>query len=121
MSYIDGFVLVVPKNKFKEYKKLASEAGKVWKKYGALEYFECIGDDLNPKMVQLPFPKLTKLKSNEAVWFSFIIYKSKAHRNAVNFKVMKYFEKKYKDPECKDMPFDMKRMAYGGFKAVVKY
>ena len=119
--YVDGFVLVVPKKKFKEYKKLASEAGKIWSKFGALGYFECVGDDLNPKMVQLPFPKLVKLKPNESVWYSFIIYKSKAHRNSVNSKVMKYFEKKYPGSEHKDVPFDMKKMAYGGFKTVVNY
>ncbi len=118
MSYVDGFVLIVPKNKIKEYKKMASEAGKVWKENGALEYFECIGDDLNPKGIQATFPKLVKLKPGETVWFSFIIYKSKAHRDKVNKNVMKIFsEKKYAD---KEMPFDMKRMSFGGFKTVVK-
>ncbi len=94
----------------------------MWKKYGALQYIECLGDDLHPNMGKhkiLTFSKMTKLKKGETVWYSFIIYKSKAHRNKVNAKVMKRFEKekeKYKDMV---MPFDMRRMAYGGFKAIV--
>jgi len=119
MRYVDGFVLVVPKKKLEEYKKMASDAGKIWKKYGALEYFECMGDDLHPKMVKLTFPKMTRLKKGETVWFSFIIHKSKARRDTVNAKVMKYFNKKYNEEDRKKMPFDMKRMAYGGFKALV--
>jgi uncharacterized protein YbaA (DUF1428 family) len=123
MTYVDGFVLVVPKKNLKAYKKMAEEGGKMWKKYGALEYIECVGDDLNPnmgKMKVLTFPEMTKLKKDETVWFSFIIYKSKKHRDSVNKKVMKQMKKgaeKYKNIE---MPFDMKRMAYGGFKALVK-
>lgn len=123
MTYVDGFVLVVPKKKVNDYKKMAKIGCKVWKKYGALQYFECIGDDLNPNMggVKIAaFPKMVKLKKDETVWFSFIVYKSKAHRDAVNAKVMKdslMNEEKWKD---KPMPFDIKRMAYGGFKAVVK-
>ena len=121
---MDGFVLVVPKNKVSEYKKMAEEGGKMWKKFGALEYFECIGDDLNPKsmdgMKPLTFTKLANAKSDETVWFSFVVYNSKKHRDQVNAKVMKAMEKvkdKYKDQL---MPFDMKRMAYGGFEAVVE-
>jgi len=123
MKYIDGFVLVVPKKKIKEYQKIAKMGGKVWKKHGALEYFECIGDDLTPNMggmKGLPFPKLTKLKEDETVWFSFIVYKSKAHRNQVNAKVMKDSAMSPEVWKDKPMPFDMKRVSYGGFKAMVE-
>ena len=117
MRYVDGFVLVVPKKNIEAYKKMASDAGKIWKKHGALRYFECMGDDLHPKMITFTFPKMTKLKPNESVWFSFIVFKSKAHRDAVNKKVMAQFAK---DSNMdKPMPFDMKRTAYGGFKAIV--
>ncbi len=101
---------------------MAQLGGKIWKKHGALQYFECLGDDLSPNMGGmeiLTFPKLTKLKPTETVWFSFIVYKSKAHRNAVNSKVMK--DPAMNDPKNKDMkmPFDMKRMSFGGFKSVI--
>lgn len=123
MKYIDGFVLPIPKKNLKAYRKMASAAGKVWRKYGALEYFECWGDDLNPKMAGMKvftFPKMMKLKPGETAGFSFIVYKSKAHRDAVNAKVMK--DPSMNDPKYKNipMPFDMKRMAYGGFKAIVE-
>ena len=118
MSYVDGFVMVVPKKNVKAYTKVAKNAGKVWMKHGALQYIECVADDLAPKGVVLTYPKMLKLKSNETAFYSFIIYKSRKHRDAVNKKVMA-------DPEIhkgpKTMPFDMKRMAYGGFKAVVDY
>ncbi len=120
MRYVDGFVFVVKRKNISAYKKMASDAGKVWKRHGALQYMECMGDDLHPKMIKLTFPKMTKLKSGESVWFSFIVYKSKSQRDSVNAKVMKYFHEKYKDKK-QDMPFDMKRMAYGGFKALVDY
>ncbi len=122
MKYVDGFVLVVKKNKLKEYKKMAELGGKLWKKHGALEYFECVGDDLNPKgpMKILTFPEMAKTKKDETVVFSFIIYKSKKHRDQVNAKVMK--DPSMNDPKNKNMvmPFDMKKMAYGGFKAIVE-
>jgi uncharacterized protein YbaA (DUF1428 family) len=117
MKYVDGFVLVVPTKKLKAYYAMAKKGSKVWRKYGALDYKECVGDDLKTPM-GLPFPKLTKIKSNESVVFSFIVYKSKAHRDQVNAKVMK-------DPwiagmaNNKEMPFDLKRMSYGGFKVLV--
>lgn len=118
MSYVDGFVLVIPKKSLAMYKRMASVASKVWKKYGALDYKECIGDDLKPAMAMLTFPKLTKLKPSEVVVFSYIVFKSRAHRDRVNAKVMSDpFMDKYKD---KPMPFDMKRMAYGGFKTLVE-
>ena len=95
-------------------------------KHGALSYKECIGDDLNPDMQghkMLTFPKLTKLKKDEAVWYSFIIYKNKVHRNKVNKAVMEEFKKNAKEHEdmMKDMPFDMKRLSYAGFKAIVDF
>lgn len=120
MKYVDGFVLVVPKNKVGAYKKMAEEGKKIWKKHGALEYFECVGDDLHPKWAKLTFPKLTKLKKGETVWFSFIVYKSKKHRDEVNKKVMKQMDKDMEKHGKMKMPFDMKRMAYGGFRTVVE-
>lgn len=121
-KYVDGFVLVVPKKNFAKYRKMAQEAGKVWRKYGALDYKECVGDDLNSDMggmKYLPFLKMTKAKKGETVWFSFIVYKSRAHRDQVNKKVMADMEKWEKEHKKMVMPFDVKRMAYGGFNAVV--
>lgn len=119
-NYVDGFVLVVPKNKLAVYKKMAIEGKKMWMKAGALDYKECVGDDMNPSMGDvklLTFPELTKLKPTEVAVFSYIVYKSRKHRDQVNAKVMKGMEKDMgKQPE---MPFDMKRMAYGGFKVIV--
>ncbi len=118
-TYVDGFVLVVPKKKVAEYKKMARIAQKVWMKHGALDYKECMLDDANPEFVTLTFPKLAKVKKDETVWFSYITYKSKTHRNQVNAKVMKdslMNQEKWKDVP---MPFDMKRMSYGGFKVEV--
>ncbi|MFZ2190349.1 MAG: DUF1428 domain-containing protein [Candidatus Magasanikiibacteriota bacterium] len=122
-TYIDGFVLVVPKKNFADYRKMAREGAKMWLKYGALDYKECVGDDMLPNMggmtPSLTFPKIVKAKEDEAVWFSFIVYKSKTHRNQVNKKVMAEMsknEEKYKDMP---MPFDIKRFAYGGFEVVV--
>ena len=113
--YVDGFVLPVPKKKLDAYRRMARQAGKIWKEHGALEFRECVGDDLNITGV-LSFTKLVKLKRGETVMFSWIVYKSRAHRDKVNKKVMS-------DPRLKqmpeDMPFDVKRMAYGGFKAIV--
>lgn len=117
MAYVDGFVLPVPKKNIAKYKKMATKAGKVWRDHGALEFRECVGDDLNPKMAAT-FPKLVKTKPGETVFFSYIVYKSRAHRDKVNKKVMK-------DPRLQDMmdpkaaPFDVKRMLYGGFKVLV--
>jgi len=117
MPYVDGFVLPVPKKNLKAYVKMAQAAGKIWKEHGALEFRECAGDDLNVQW-GVPFSKIMKLKPGETVMFSYIVFKSRAHRDRVNAKVMK-------DPrmdammEGKEMPFDVKRMAYGGFKALV--
>jgi uncharacterized protein YbaA (DUF1428 family) len=120
MNYVDGFVLVVKKKNIKAYKKMALDGSKIWKKHGAIAYYECMGDDLHPAMIKLTFPKLTNLKADETVWFSFITFKSKAHRTIVNKQVMKEMSELYKDKKEMSMPFDMNRMAYGGFKAVVQ-
>lgn len=122
-KYVDGFIIVAPKKNAASYKKMATLGRKVWLKHGALDYKECKGDDLKPNMGGMPaktFVKLAGAKPSEDVWFSFIVYKSKAHRNQVNAKVMK-------DPEMNDpewakknkMPFDMKKFSYGGFTVEV--
>jgi len=117
--YVDGYVLPVPKKKVEAYRQMAQRAGKVWRKYGALEYFECVGDDLNPKWAAIKFPRTVRAKPGETVVLSFIVFKSRAHRDRVNAKVMK--DPFMNDPAYKDkpMPFDMKRMVYGGFKVLV--
>jgi uncharacterized protein YbaA (DUF1428 family) len=117
MTYVDGFVIPAPKKKTAAYKKMATWGKKLWMKHGALQYFECVADDLKTMPGFGDFKKLAKLKSTETVWFSFIVYKSKAHRDAVNKKVMAEMQKKGMP---KDMPFDPKRMAFGGFKTVVE-
>ena len=115
MKYVDGFVLAVPKKKLQAYRRMAQMAGKVWRKHGALDYKECVGDDLKTQW-GTPFPRMMKLKPGEVVVFSYIVFKSRAHRDRVNAKVMKEMEKMC---ESKDMPFDVKRMVYGGFKTLV--
>lgn len=118
-KYVDGFVLSIPEKNTAKYKKMAREANLVWKRFGALDYKECRIDDVRPdKLVIFTFPKMAKTKPNEAVWFSFITYKSRKHRDAVNKKVMAYFERKYGKDKMQ-MPFDMKRFAYGGFRVEV--
>ena len=118
MAYVDGFVLVVPKKNLKKYKTLASKASKVWMEHGALAYHELVGEDLAVKF-GLPFPKLTKAKPSETVVFSYIKYRSRRHRDSVNKKVMA-------DPRLAAMcdpentPFDVKRMACGGFETLVE-
>lgn len=119
MSYVDGFLMVVPKKNMKAYEKMARAAGKVWMKHGALQYFECAADDLKIKGVVQTYPKLLKLKPTETAYYSFIIYKSRAHRDRVNKKVMADQDLMKSAP--KNMPFDIKRMSFGGFKAVVEY
>jgi uncharacterized protein YbaA (DUF1428 family) len=119
-SYIDGFVIPVPKKKVDEYVKIARKASKVWKDHGALEYWECVGDDLQSAGMSpsASFPKITKAKPDETVIFSWIRYKSRKHRDQVMAKVMKDPRlAPFMKPEA--MPFDMKRMTYGGFKSVV--
>lgn len=119
-TYVDGFVLVIPKKNRKMYLKMAKEGAATWKRFGALEYKECRGDDVKPKHVQHTFVKAMKAKPSEEVWFSFIVFKSKTHRNEVNKKVMAYFGKKYADTKEMSMPFDEKRFSYGGFKTEIE-
>jgi uncharacterized protein YbaA (DUF1428 family) len=119
MRYVDGFVLPVPKRKVEAYRRMAQKAGRIWREHGALEFRECIADDVKPGK-RTSFPQSVKLKPGEVVWFSWIVYKSRKHRDRVNAKVMK-------DPritgmgDMKDMPFDAKRMIYGGFKVMVEF
>ena len=117
MTYVDGFVLPVPRSKVAAYKRLSAKAGKIWREHGALEYRECVGDDLNIKNMT-GFPKVAKTRAGETVVFSWIVYKSRAHRDAVNKKVMKD-ERIAAMMGPSDMPFDVKRMAMGGFKVAV--
>lgn len=116
MRYVDGYVIPLPKKAVKYYVKMAKQASQLWLDHGALEFRECVGDDLKSPY-GTPFPKRMQLKPSETLFFSWVVYKSKAHRNAVNQKVMK-------DPRMlkimeQGMPFDTKRMAYGGFKVMV--
>jgi len=115
MKYVDGYVLPVPKKNLKAYIRMARMGEKMWRKHGALDYKECVGDDLKTKWGTW-FPRMMKLKPGERVVFSYIVFKSRAHRDRVNAKVMKEMEKM---GEPKDMPFDVKRMVYGGFKVLV--
>ena len=115
--YVDGFVIPIPKKNLEAYRRMARLGGKVWMEYGALEYYECVGDDLNVKW-GMGFGRLAKLKPGEAVVFSWIVYKSRAHRDRVNAKVMK--DPRMSPEMQKGMPFDMKRMAYGGFQVLVQ-
>jgi uncharacterized protein YbaA (DUF1428 family) len=118
MSYVDGFVIPVPKKKLQAYVKLARLARTVWKDHGALDYMECVADDA-PVGKVTSFPRSVKLKSTETVFFSYIVYKSRKHRDAVMAKVMA--DKRLANMDPKKMPFDAKRMIFGGFKAVVTF
>jgi len=117
MNYVDGFVLPVPTMNVQLYRRISRAAGKIWREHGALEYRECVGDDLDVKF-GVSFTQTIKLKPGETVMFSWIVFKSRAHRDRVNAKV-------HKDPrmakmmEGVPMPFDLKRMVYGGFKVIV--
>ncbi|MCC2643197.1 MAG: uncharacterized protein K0S45_3610 [Nitrospira sp.] len=116
-GYVDGYVLPIPKKSVTAYRRMAQKAGKIWREHGALDYKECLGDDLDVKW-GVTFPRQIKLKPGETVVFAYILFKSRAHRDRVNAKVMK-------DPrlagsmDSKTMPFDHKRMVYGGFKIMV--
>jgi uncharacterized protein YbaA (DUF1428 family) len=116
MSYVDGYVLAVPKRRLGAYKRMAEIGRKMWTKHGALDYKECAGDDLASKW-GTPFTKMMKLKPGETVVFAYIVYKSRAHRDRVNAKVMKDMNA---TGAPMDMPFDMKRMVMGGFKTIVE-
>jgi uncharacterized protein YbaA (DUF1428 family) len=119
MQYVDGFIVPVPKKKLDAYRALARKAGKIWREHGALEYRECVAEDVKPGKLT-SFPQSVKLKPQETVVFSWIVYKSRKHRDQVNAKVMK-------DPrltgmvDAKTMPFDGKRMIYGGFEMMLKF
>jgi uncharacterized protein YbaA (DUF1428 family) len=115
MRYVDGFVIPLPKKNVQAYRRIALKAGKIWREYGALEFRECVGDDLAVKGM-VPFARRIKLKPGETVVFSWIVFKSRAHRDRVNAKVMK---DPRLDMDPKSMPFDVKRMLYGGFKVLV--
>ena len=118
MRYVDGYVLPVPKKNLQTYRRMAQKAGKIWREHGALEYRECAGDDLKVKKV-VPFGRTVRLKRGETVVFSWIVFKSRAHRDLVNAKVMK--DPRLADTmDSKSMPFDCKRMVYGGFKVLVE-
>ena len=118
MPYVDGFVLPLPKRKLKTYRRLATKAGKIWREHGAVDYWECVADDVKAGKVA-SFPRSVRLKSGETVLFAWIVFKSRAHRDQVNAKVIA-------DPRLADMmdakvmPFDTKRMIYGGFKPLVR-
>jgi len=117
-KYVDGFAFAVPRKNVGAYKRLANLGRKIWMKHGALQYFECVGEDLHvPKGCGPGFPKGMRVKPGETVAFAFIIYKSKAHRDAVNAKVMKDPAMSKAPPK---MPFDMKRFLFGGFKVIVE-
>lgn len=118
-GYVDGFVIPVPRKNLAAYRKMAQWGAKTWMRHGALAYMECVGDDMKGNKWCMPFPKMVKLRKGEVVMFSYVVYKSRAHRDAVNKKVM---AEMMKDPKNKDMkmPFNPKRMAYGGFKAMVR-
>ncbi len=118
MNYVDGFVVPVPKKKLADYRRMARKAGKIWREHGALAYVECLGDDVKPGKLT-SFPQSVKLKAGETVVFSWIVYKSRAQRDRINAKAMK-------DPRMaemmdpKNLPFDGKRMFWGGFKVMVE-
>lgn len=118
MPYVDGFLLPVPKKNLAAYKRLATKAGKIWLEHGALEYRECVGDDLAVKGM-VPFPKTLNAKPGETVVFSWVVFKSRAHRDRVNAKIMKDPRIAKMMADGKPAPFDCKRMAYGGFKVLV--
>jgi uncharacterized protein YbaA (DUF1428 family) len=117
MSYVDGFLVPVPKKKVADYRRMAAKAGKIWREHGALEFRECIADDVTWGK-RTSFPRSVKQKTGETVFFSYIVYKSRADRDRINAKVMKDKRlAKMMDPKA--MPFDAKRMIFGGFKTVV--
>ncbi|TAK89786.1 DUF1428 domain-containing protein [Patescibacteria group bacterium] len=123
-KYVDGFVLVVPKGKETEYEKMAEDGRDAWMKHGALQYFECRGDDLKQQVVgdekSRAFADMADAGDDENVWFSFIVFNSKEHRDEVNKKAMEEMSEKYKEQNDFSMPVDMKKMAYGGFEVAVE-
>jgi uncharacterized protein YbaA (DUF1428 family) len=114
--YVDGFVLPIAKKNVAAYRRIARKAAKVWREHGALEYRECVGDDLKAKGA-LPFPRLARCRPGETVVFAWIVYRSRADRDRINAKVMK--DPRLAGMDMKSMPFDVKRMSYGGFQVLV--
>ncbi len=123
-KYVDGFILVVPQDKVEEYKKMAEGGRDAWMKHGALEYYECRGTDLAPQEMgdqkSRAFPEMAGAASSDSVWFSYIVFKSKEHRDEVNAKVMEEMSKQMESGSDMSMPFEMKKMAYGGFQVEVE-
>ena len=122
MKYVDGFLIVVPADKLDDYRAMAEEGRDVWMKHGALDYKECVGDDLHPQMggmETLPFPTLTGLAADERLIFAFIVYSSRQHRDEVNAKVMSDPAMSPEKMQDKPMPFDFKRFSFGGFEVLV--
>ena len=123
-KYIDGFVLVVPKGKEAEYKKMAEMGRDSWMKHGALQYFECRGDDLKQQEMgeekSRAFQEMAGASTDDNVWFSFIVFNSRQHRDEVNKKVMEEMSESFKEQSDFSMPTDMKKMAYGGFEVAVE-
>jgi uncharacterized protein YbaA (DUF1428 family) len=117
MRYVDGYVLPILKKNIPAYRRIAQKAGKIWREHGALEYRECVGEDLNVKW-GVTFPRTIKLKRRETVVFSWIVFKSRTDRDRVNAKVMK--DPRLASMDAKSMPFDLKRMVYGGFEVLVE-
>ena len=117
MAYVDGFIVPVPKKNVEAYRRLARKAGKIWREYGALEFKECVADDVKMGK-RTSFPRSVKRKPSETVMFSYIVYKSRKDRDRINAKVMKD-PRLAKMMDVKAMPFDAKRMIYGGFKVLV--
>jgi uncharacterized protein YbaA (DUF1428 family) len=117
MAYVDGFVIPIPKKNVKAYLKMAREGFRLWRRHGALDYKECVADDLEPMGMPAVFPKLARLKPGETLVFAYIVYKNRKHRDSVNKKVMQEMATHGGPP--KNMPFDMKRVACGGFKVIV--
>lgn len=115
--YIDGFVLPVPRDNLEAYRRMAQQAGEVWREHGALEYVECVADDVKPGKVT-SFPQSVQLKDDETVVFAWIVYESREHRDQVNDKVMK--DPRIANVDIKAMPFDGTRLFWGGFKAIVE-
>jgi uncharacterized protein YbaA (DUF1428 family) len=118
MPYVDGFVLPLPKRNLKTYRRLATKAGKIWREHGAVDYWECVADDVKAGKVT-SFPRSVRLKSGETVLFAWIVFKSRAHRDQVNAKVIAD-PRLAKMMDAKVMPFDAQRMIYGGFKPLVR-
>lgn len=123
-KYVDGFVLVVPKGKAEEYKKMAEEGRDSWMKHGALQYFECKGDDLKQQEMgpdkSRSFNEMAGAGDGDDVWFSFIVFESKQHRDEVNKKVIEEMGEAYDEHSDFVSPFEMNKMAYGGFEVLVE-